>query len=369
MMQLPAIREMYDALVRKDPGFEGIFFACVRSTGIFCRPTCTARKPKPENVEFVRSIQEALHRGYRPCRVCKPLEAGDTEPRWLTDLINDILANPETRMRDEQLRRRGLEPALVRRTFKRRFGMTFHAYQRACRLGTALQALHRGAPTLDAGQDAGFESDSGFREAFLRTFGSAPGRARGSEVLTAQWIETPLGPMLAIATKDRLALLEFVDRRALETELTVMRQRLGSAIVPGRNDVLTATATQLAEYFAGTRHTFDLPLLQRGSPFDQRVWQVLTTIPYGETRSYRDVAHTIGSPAAVRAVGAANGRNQLAIIVPCHRVVGADGQLSGYAGGRWRKQFLLDHERQQVHHIGYRQPPMMAPMTISDTTQ
>jgi AraC family transcriptional regulator of adaptative response/methylated-DNA-[protein]-cysteine methyltransferase len=346
MMQLPATRDMYEALVRKDAGFEGIFFACVRSTGIFCRPTCTARKPKPENVEFVASIQEALHRGYRPCRVCHPLDAGASEPQWLTTLINDILAKPETRLRDEELRARGLEPAQVRRTFKRRFGMTFHAYQRACRLGTALQALHRGAGTLDAGVEAGFESDSGFRDAFLRMFGDAPGRARDSEALIAQWIETPLGPMLAIAANDALALLEFVDRRALETELTTMRRRLGAAIVPGRHEVLNKAATQLAEYFAGARQSFDLPLLQRGSSFDHRVWRVLTTIPYGETRSYRDVAQAIGSPAAVRAVGAANGRNQLAIVVPCHRVVGADGQLSGYAGGRWRKQWLLDHERQ-----------------------
>ena len=344
MMQLPATRDMYDALVRKDSGFEGIFFACVRSTGIFCRPTCTARKPKPENVEFVGTIQEALHRGYRPCRVCKPLAAGDTEPQWLTGLIDTILANPDTRLRDEQLRGRGLEPALVRRTFKRRFGMTFHAYQRACRLGTALQALHRGSRTLDAGIDAGFESDSGFRDAFLRTFGTAPGRARTSEALLAQWVETPLGPMLAVATTTALALLEFVDRRALETELETMRKRLGAAIVPGRNPVLAATAAQLSEYFSGARQRFDLPLLQRGSAFDQRVWNVLTTIPFGERRSYRDVAREIGSPSAVRAVGAANGRNQLAIVVPCHRVVGADGQLSGYAGGRWRKQWLLDHE-------------------------
>lgn len=342
---------MYDALVRKDPGFEGIFFACVRSTGIFCRPTCTARKPKPENVEFVGSIQEALHRGYRPCRVCRPLAAGDGEPPWLSELVSDILAQPEIRLHDQDLRARGLEPAQVRRTFKRRFGMTFHAYQRACRLGTALQALHRGAATLDAGLEAGFESDSGFREAFLRMFGDAPGRVRSSEALLANWIETPLGPMLSVATTTSLVMLEFVDRRALETELTETRRRLGAAIVPGRNAVLAATETQLGEYFAGARTTFDVPLLQRGSAFDLRVWRVLATIPYGETRSYRDVAHAIGAPSAVRAVGAANGRNQLAIIVPCHRVVGADGQLSGYAGGRWRKQWLLDHER------GLRQPP------------
>jgi len=345
MMTLPSTTEMYRALVERDQSFEGLFYACVRTTGIFCRPTCHARKPKPENVEFASTIQEALHRGYRPCQLCEPMSTGSAAPNWLAPLLDEIRNQPDVRLRDHDLRVRGLDPVQVRRLFKRSYGMTFQAYQRACRLGTAMKALHGGVPTLDAGMDAGFESDSGFREAFARVFGDTPGRARDTALLTAAWIETPLGPMLAIASDAGLELLEFVERRALETELRELRRTLAGAIVPGDHPVLRQTAEQLGQYFAGTRKTFDLPLNQRGSEFQRAAWRALCEIPYGETRSYSDMAKRVGSPGAVRAIGRVNGQNRLAIVVPCHRVIRADGSLCGYGGGRWRKQWLLDHEK------------------------
>jgi AraC family transcriptional regulator of adaptative response/methylated-DNA-[protein]-cysteine methyltransferase len=345
MMMLPSTAEMYRALVERDGSFEGLFYACVRTTGIFCRPTCHARKPKPENVEFAATIQEALHRGYRPCQLCEPMAAGPSAPNWLAPLLDEIRTQPDLKLRDHDLRVRGLDPVQVRRTFKRSFGMTFQAYQRACRLGTAMKALHGGARTLDAGHDAGFDSDSGFREAFARVFGDAPGRARDRALLTAAWIETPLGPMLAIAGDEGLELLEFVDRRALETELRELHKKWKRGIVPGDHPVLRQTEQQLREYFAGRRRAFDVPLKLQGSPFQIRAWEALCAIPYGETRSYADMARRIGSPGAVRAIGRANGQNRLCIIVPCHRVIQADGSLCGYGGGRWRKQWLLDHER------------------------
>jgi AraC family transcriptional regulator, regulatory protein of adaptative response / methylated-DNA-[protein]-cysteine methyltransferase len=344
MTTLPSTSEMYKALVERDQSFEGLFFACVRTTGIFCRPTCHARKPKAENVEFAATIQEALHRGYRPCQVCDPMSAGSSSPNWLAPLLHEIRKQPDLRLRDEDLRVRGLDPVQVRRTLKRTFGMTFQAYQRAIRLGAAMKALHDGAPTLDAGMDAGFESDSGFREAFARVFGDTPGRARGTAHLTASWIETPLGPMLAIAGDEGLELLEFVDRRALETELRELRRALGRVVVPGDLPILRRTAEQLREYFAGARTSFDIPLSQRGSGFQRQAWQALCEIPYGETRSYADMARRVGSPGAVRAIGRVNGQNRIAIVVPCHRVIRSDGSLCGYGGGRWRKQWLLDHE-------------------------
>jgi len=337
---------MYRALVERDQSFEGLFFACIRTTGIFCRPTCHARKPKPENVEYAPTIQEALHRGYRPCLLCEPMSAGTSAPNWLAPLLDEIRQHPDRKLRDHDLRVRGLDPVQVRRTFKRSFGMTFQAYQRACRLGTAMKSLHAGAPTIDAGMDAGFESDSGFREAFARVFGETPGRARGTALLVATWIESPLGPMLAIASDAGLELLEFVDRRALETELRELKRVLRGAIVPGDHPVLRQTSEQLREYFAGTRRDFDIPLNQHGSAFQLAAWNALCEIPYGETRSYTEMARRVGSPGAVRAIGRVNGQNQIAIVVPCHRVIRADGSLCGYGGGRWRKQWLLDHERQ-----------------------
>jgi AraC family transcriptional regulator of adaptative response/methylated-DNA-[protein]-cysteine methyltransferase len=151
--------------------------------------------------------------------------------------------------------------------------------------------------------------------------------------------------MLAIAGDAGLELLEFVDRRALETELRELRRTLKGAIVPGEHPILRQTKQQLDEYFAGPRTTFDLPLNQRGSAFQLATWSALCEIPYGETRSYSDMARRVGSPGAVRAIGRVNGQNRIAIVVPCHRVIRADGSLCGYGGGRWRKQWLLDHER------------------------
>jgi AraC family transcriptional regulator of adaptative response/methylated-DNA-[protein]-cysteine methyltransferase len=352
MMLLPSTSEMYRALVERDASFEGLFYACVRTTGIFCRPTCHARKPKPENVEYAPTIQEALHRGYRPCQLCEPMSAGTSVPNWLAPLLDEIRQQPTLRLKDHDLRVRGLDPVQVRRIFKRSFGMTFQAYQRACRLGTAMKALHGGAATIDAGMDAGFESDSGFREAFARVFGDTPGRARDKALLTASWIETPLGPMLAIAGDEGLELLEFVDRRALESELRELRASArfarsagGAGIVPGEHAILRRTGDQLREYFAGTRRAFDLPLKQHGSAFQLAAWRALCEIPYGETRSYSDMARRVGSPDAVRAIGRVNGQNRLAIVVPCHRVIRSDGSLCGYGGGRWRKQWLIEHER------------------------
>ena len=345
MMTLPSTAEMYRALVERDQSFEGLFYACVRTTGIFCRPTCHARKPKPENVEFASTIQDALHRGYRPCQLCEPMTAGAATPNWLAPLLDEIKRHPDLKLRDHDLRVRGLDPVQVRRTFKRSFGMTFQAYQRAVRLGTAMKSLHAGAPTIDAGMDAGFESDSGFRDAFARVFGDTPGRARDKALLRATWIESPLGPMLAVAGDEGLELLEFVDRRALETELRALRAKLGSAIVPGEHPILKKTADQMREYFAGTRREFAIPLKQRGSAFQLAAWNALCEIPYGETRSYSDMARRVGSPGAVRAIGRVNGQNQIAIVVPCHRVIRSDGSLCGYGGGKWRKQWLLDHER------------------------
>jgi AraC family transcriptional regulator, regulatory protein of adaptative response / methylated-DNA-[protein]-cysteine methyltransferase len=353
MMIMPTNAEMYRALVERDASFEGLFFACVRTTGIFCRPTCHARKPKPENVEFASTIQEALHRGYRPCRVCDPMGSAVAAPNWLAPLVDDMQRQPDLRLRDHDLRARGLDPVQVRRTFKRSFGMTFQAYQRACRLGTAMRALHEGAPTVDAALDAGFESDSGFRAAFARVFGETPGDARDTPLLTATWTETPLGPMLAIAGDRGLELLEFVDRRALETELRELRRSLG-AIVPGDHPLLTQTRDELREYFEGRRREFTMPINQRGSAFQVNAWQALCRIPYGETRSYTDMAREVGSPAAVRAIGRVNGQNRIAIIVPCHRVIRSDGSLCGYGGGRWRKHWLLEHERSI--RAGGRQP-------------
>ena len=198
---------------------------------------------------------------------------------------------------------------------------------------------------IDSQLDQGFESGSGFREAFTRIVGTAPSRARDVTVIHARWLETPLGSMLALADDRGLHLLDFVDRRGLERALEILQRRLHARILPGEHPVLVRIARELAEYFDGARMHFDTPVVLTGSAFQVSVWRALQAIPAGTTNSYGELAAGIGKPAAVRAVGRANGDNRLSIIVPCHRVIGADGALTGYGGGLWRKQKLLDHER------------------------
>jgi AraC family transcriptional regulator of adaptative response/methylated-DNA-[protein]-cysteine methyltransferase len=225
--------------------------------------------------------------------------------------------------------------------------MTFQAWCRSRRLGEAFRQIREGAAVSEVAGNSGFESESGFRAAFGRAFGSAPGQAPDGEPVALDWIASTVGPLIAGATNDGLCLLEFTDRRMLEAQLATLRRRVGAVLLPGRNRWLEALKLQLSEYFAGQRRDFELPLVIRGTPFQQQVWQALLTIPYGETWSYQQLATRIGRPGATRAVGTANGMNRIAIVIPCHRVVNADGRLGGYGGGVWRKQALLDLERGQ----------------------
>jgi AraC family transcriptional regulator of adaptative response/methylated-DNA-[protein]-cysteine methyltransferase len=158
-------------------------------------------------------------------------------------------------------------------------------------------------------------------------------------------METPLGAMLAIANDEGVRLLEFVDRRAMEHELSILRKRLRTNVVPGEHRHLDTLRSQLADYFSGRNLDFTVPVAPVGSNFQLRAWKILRSIPVGETRSYSWMAQRLGDGNARRAVGRANGTNMVCIVIPCHRVIRADGTLCGYGGGLWRKKWLLDHER------------------------
>jgi AraC family transcriptional regulator of adaptative response/methylated-DNA-[protein]-cysteine methyltransferase len=194
---------------------------------------------------------------------------------------------------------------------------------------------------IDAAFESGYGSLRGFTESFKKTTGFPPSRSRDLVLVKMTRILTPLGPMLAGATEEGICLLEFADRRMLETELARLKRQLRAEPVPGSSKHFEALHKEIAEYFDGMRKEFSLPLVLRGTPFQQKVWTALRTIPYGGTRTYEEQAKMLGNPRAVRAVARANGANRIAIIIPCHRVVGKDGRLTGYGGGLWRKQYLL----------------------------
>lgn len=342
--RMPDRTEMLRAFMERDARFEGLFFTGVRTTGIFCRPTCAARKPRPDNVEFFGSTHAALLAGYRPCRRCEPLRTPGEAPGWIRALVERVEREPTRRWRDADLRGLGLEPGRVRRWFLRHHGMTFHAYSRARRLGEALGRIQQGDPVSGSAYDAGYDSLSGFNEAFRKLAGAAPTDAVDVPLTRVTRIPTPLGPMVAAATEDALCLLEFADRPMLPTQFRTLRRRTGCVPVPGSNELLERLARELGGWFRRESLEVSIPITTPGTPFQERVWQELRRIPRGSTVSYAELAARVGRPGAVRAVARANGDNRIAILVPCHRVIGSDGALTGYGGGIWRKRKLLELE-------------------------
>ncbi|MBO6574486.1 MAG: bifunctional transcriptional activator/DNA repair protein Ada [Rhodothermales bacterium] len=340
---LPERDEMIRAFMGRDASFDGLFYTAVRTTGIFCLPSCPARKPKPENVEFFPTQRDALFSGYRPCKRCRPMEGETTVPEWLRPLLRAVDQDPDKRWRDRDLRAMNLSPERVRRWFQSVHGMTFHAYARARRLQQALGQIREGASVTAAAYDSGYESLSGFGSAVRKMTGTTP--TDTPAVIVSQRIETPVGPMIAAADDEALLLLEFADRRMLETQVSRIQKRLGAPMAPGTNAILEQLQRELDAYFEGTLQRFEVPLKMTGTEFQEKVWHALLEIPFGTTTHYGAIAEGIGMPTGMRAVARANGDNRIAIIIPCHRVIGKDGKLTGYGGGLWRKRKLLDHEQ------------------------
>src|SRR5215469_18910889 len=203
---LPPAETMYRALVNRDRSFEGIFYIGVRTTGIFCRPTCTAKKPARENVDFFATSSEALESGYRPCLLCHPRDPNQRAPKLIERLRTEVEHAPGGRLTDKELAALAIDPSTARRQFKRHYGMTFQAYHRARRMGRALRGMHKGERVGDARNGSGFESESGFRDAFTKIFGESPSAAKTHAPLFAERIDSPLGPMIAVADDQGLRL-------------------------------------------------------------------------------------------------------------------------------------------------------------------
>lgn len=358
LFDLPNQDTLYQALLDRDASYDGQAYVCVSSTGVFCRLTCPARKPKQQNCTFYATVGECLDAGYRACKRCHPLRPAALEDPSISVLLSALNERPDYRWREIDIERMGFDLSTIRRGFKRQFGMTFLEMARQRRLRDGFKTIAEGGAVIDGQLDAGFESPSAFRVAFLKLMGKAPGNLPSDPLLLADWVSTPLGDMIAISCRSQLHLLEFFDRPALPNALvrldTLSKGRLGI----GRTDPSDHIKTELAAFFDGKSSDFETPLAYHGSSFSKTVWDALREIPAGQTRSYADIARTIGRSSAARAVARANGANQIALVVPCHRVIGAYGSLTGYGGGLWRKQKLLEIERTYVtakptglHHV------------------
>jgi AraC family transcriptional regulator of adaptative response/methylated-DNA-[protein]-cysteine methyltransferase len=332
----------YQALLDRASEYTGVFFVGVKTTGVFCISVCRARKPKRENVEFYSDMKSALDAGFRPCKVCRPTENACSAPDFIEQAVTLVRNNLKSRISDTQLRERNISPERVRRWFLQHHGMTFQAFQRMMRVNVALQELKGGRSATDVAFDSGYESLSGFGYTYKKLTGAAP--SEGRQTIMIHRFTTPLGPMFVCATARGVCLLEFVDRRMLETEFSDLQRLLNARILAGENEHTRQAEKEISDYFAGHRRHFDMALDLPGSAFQRLVWQGLQDVPYGQTTHYQCLAERIAKPLAVRAVAAANGANRVAIVIPCHRIIGKNGTMTGYGGGIARKKWLIEHE-------------------------
>ena len=328
------------AFMRRDRGWDGRVIGAVKTTGIYCKPSCPARRPKRDHVDFFSSAEEARAAGYRPCLRCKPDEVGRDreavakavkiieqaeEPPSLSDLADAV----------------GYAPHHFQRLFKRDLGVSPAEYARGLRQQRAQSALKQNGRVTDAVYDAGYSSPSGFYSDAKERLGMTPSAWRdGGRGETIRWttFDSPLGSMLIAATSKGICRLTFDD-----SEASLKRLFPNAVIVKddgGLNELVEGALTAIARPLAAP----ELPIDVAGTAFQEAVWRELRKIPPGETRSYAEIAAAIGQPKAVRAVGSANGDNHVAVLIPCHRVIRSDGSLGGYAGGLDRKRKLLDAE-------------------------
>lgn len=327
----------------KDRRFDGLFVTGVHSTGIYCRPSCPARPPRRENVRFYASAAEAEAAGLRACKRCCPGEVS-REERAVLAAIAAIKAAEQPLALAGLAAVAGYSPAHFQRLFTRATGLSPAAYARALRLERARGALSAGGRVTDAVYDAGFNAPSRFYAASER-LGMAPSAWRdGGRGTAIHWavVATSLGPMLVAATRKGVCRLSFgEDRAALEMRFPHAELIAGGEAFAG----LLADVIASVENPAAMR---EVPLDVQGTAFQEAVWQELRRIPPGETRSYAQIAAAVGKPGAVRAAGSANGANNVAVLIPCHRVVRSDGTLGGYAYGQEIKAELLARERNPV---------------------
>lgn len=324
----------------KDRRFDGCFVTGVLSTGIYCRPSCPARPPKRENVRFFARPEDAEAAGLRPCLRCRP-EAQARDEAAVAEAIALLREAADVVPLERLAAATGYSPTHFQKLFKRAVGLSPAAYQRALKLERVGDALSAGERVTDAVYQAGYSAPSRFYEASER-LGMAPSVwAVGGRGVTIRWavVATSLGSMLVAATDKGVCRLSFGEGR----EALAARFPNAELIEGGESFAELLQQVIGAVESPGSDHS--IPLDVRGTAFQEAVWQELRRIPPGETRSYAAIAAAVGKPGAVRAAGSANGANNVAVLIPCHRVVRSDGSLGGYAYGLGIKQALLDKER------------------------
>jgi AraC family transcriptional regulator of adaptative response/methylated-DNA-[protein]-cysteine methyltransferase len=330
----------WTAFERRDREFDGRLVGAVSTTGIYCKPSCPARRPKREHVTFFATGEEARAAGYRPCLRCKPDEVG-RDREAVAAAVKMIEEAEEPLTLEEVAKGVGYAPHHFQRLFKRALGVSPAEYARALRNGRSERALKANGRVTDAVYEAGYGAPSSFYSDAKERLGMTPSAWReGGRGETIRWthFDSPLGQMLIAATSRGICRLTFDD-----TEESLRRLFPKAAILQDEGGLKELVEGALAAIERPLAMP-DLPIDVAGTAFQEAVWRELRKIPAGETRSYAEIAAAIGHPKAVRAVGSANGDNHICVLIPCHRVIRSDGSLGGYGGGIERKKKLLAAE-------------------------
>lgn len=341
-----------DAVHRRDRGQDGRFVYAVLTTGVFCRPSCPSRQPKPENVRFYAGPAAARAAGFRPCKRCRPEETVPLDPRLAAiekvaaAIREHVAAGAEgPPLLADLARTAGISAGRLQRQFTEAVGISPRAYAEAERVARLKKALRAGHGVADAVFDAGYGSGSRVYEKSDQRLGMTPATyARGGTGvdLTYATASCTLGRVLVAASARGIAAVELGDDDAALLER--LEREFPRAMMTRDGAAMADTLDQVVRYLDARGPRPDLPLDIRASAFRERVWRALLAIPAGETRSYAEIARAIGAPGAARAVGTACGANRLAVLVPCHRVLREDGSLGGYRWGLARKEMLLARE-------------------------
>jgi len=344
-------QQCWQAILRRDPAGDGRFWYGVRTTGIYCRPSCASRQPKRENVEFFALPAAARQRGFRPCRRCRPDDAEVSDPqvelveRICRLLDTNLAENPDLAFLSRQV---GMSESHLQRVFKKLLGISPRRYLEARRSDLFKSGVRQGRSVADAMYEAGYGSSSRLYEKAAERIGMTPAVYRkGGQGMKIVYtvVQSPLGWLLVAVTNRGICWVKLRDdREQLEDRL---REEFPRAEIRRDDTHLRSQVEVVLECLDGKAPRGDLPLDVRGTAFQIRVWEELRRIPHGQTASYKEVAARIGRPNAYRAVANACATNPVAILTPCHRVIREDGGLGGYGGGVERKRELLAKEREE----------------------
>jgi AraC family transcriptional regulator, regulatory protein of adaptative response / methylated-DNA-[protein]-cysteine methyltransferase len=344
-----AQNKWWDAVLARDANHDGEFFFAVSTTGVYCRPSCPAKRPRRENVTFFRHPDEAEKAGFRACLRCKPKSAaGNPQTATVKEMcryIEQHLDEPVTLERLAEVF--GQSPFHLQRTFKKALGITPRAYADSCRMGLLKRNLQSGRSVTHALYDAGYSSSSRLYERTASQLGMTPDKyRRGAIAMNIRYTctDSPLERMLVAATEKGICAIQFGDRD--EELLEGLKREFPFAIRKRDDETMRAWTEAVLRQISGHKLNRSLPLDIQATAFQKRVWTHLQSLPFGATQSYGEVAKAIGQPKAARAVARACASNRIAVAIPCHRVVREDGEMGGYRWGVERKRALLQMEQQ-----------------------